>query len=398
MLANVQTSGSGARLPPKINSLIDRITLEAGGVTIAGGTLQSYGLLCHAKAIHEGSKDGPLSHKAMVRERSYHNGSAALVGAANESYASADDPFCFTFEHSFLGTCAPSIIDTSLIPDMVLVIQLHGNEVLTSVGGPSLTSFLTDGTKAPTFALSNIRFLCEAIGLGSGVYDQLVQKKLADTGVLELPFKDFSTVIDTHNQNTRFHISCQSLDRIWACFRPSDYNDKGSPKSVEGYVGPGGFVSASSASYLNAVEIGLPDYDRGGVMGINEEKYLGAYHDLKIESDATIQLQLNGALTPGWPAKIPDWLEISRNAVEPNGGEIPVKTLDQYRSNFACICHRLTLPGASVRELAGTDTRGINLAGNLITTGLGENKNVVMFLEHTSVLQIGNQKQFTTIV
>ena len=185
MLANVTLGGSGARLPPKINSLIDRVTLEAGGVTIAGGTLQSYGLLCHAKSIHEGDKSGPLSHKAMVRERSYHNGAAALAGTANETYASENDPFCFTFEYSFLGSCAPSIIDTSLIPDMVLCIQLHGNEVLTSVGGPSLTAFLQDGTKVPTFALSNIRFLCEAIGLGSGVYDQLVQKKLADTGVLE---------------------------------------------------------------------------------------------------------------------------------------------------------------------------------------------------------------------
>ena len=107
-------------------------------MTIAGGTLQSYGLLCHAKSIHEGDKSGPLSHKAMVRERSYHNGAAALVGTANETYASENDPFCFTFEYSFLGSCAPSIIDTSLIPDMVLCIQLHGNEVLTSVGGPQV--------------------------------------------------------------------------------------------------------------------------------------------------------------------------------------------------------------------------------------------------------------------
>ena len=161
----------------------------------------------------------------------------------------------------------------------------------------------------------------------------------------------------------------------------------------------GGFVcETSNFATGGAVEIGLPEYDRGGVLGINDEKYLGGYHDLSIESDATIQLQLNGALTPGFPAKIPEWLEISRNATELNGGEIPVKSLDQYRSNYACICHRLTLPGAGVRELAGTDTRGINLAGNLTTTGLGQNKNVVMYLEHTSVLQIGTQKQFTTIV
>ena len=100
MLSNITTGGSGARLPAKINSLIDRVSLEAGGVTIDGSAMQQYGLLCHARAVHEGAKDGPLSHPQMVRERSYHaDGSAALVGTANESYASANDPFAFTFDH-----------------------------------------------------------------------------------------------------------------------------------------------------------------------------------------------------------------------------------------------------------------------------------------------------------
>ena len=132
---------------------------------------------------------------------------------------------------------------------------------------------------------------------------------------------------------------------------------------------------------------------------MNEEKYLSMYHDCSIESDATIQLQLNGSLTPGWGCSVAEWLEISRNAVEPiPGGEIPVKSLDQYRSNYAVICHRLTLPGAGVREVAGTDTRSINLSGAINTTNVGANKNVVIYLEHTSVLQIGQNKQFTTIV
>ena len=78
MVANVTTGGSGARLPAKINSLIDRVSLESGGMTIDGSAMQQYGLLCHARAVHEGAKDGPLSHPQMVRERSYHNGGAAL--------------------------------------------------------------------------------------------------------------------------------------------------------------------------------------------------------------------------------------------------------------------------------------------------------------------------------
>ena len=123
----------------------------------------------------------------------------------------ADESFCFDFDHSFLGTCQPSVIDTSLLPDMVLVLQLHGNEVLSSVSGVSMDEFIVDGTQVPTYALSHIRFTCEAIALGSGVYDQLVARKLADTGVLELPFKQYSTIIDSHSGSSRFHISCQLL-------------------------------------------------------------------------------------------------------------------------------------------------------------------------------------------
>ena len=51
MIANVTTGGSGARLPAKINSLIDRVSLEAGGVTIDGASMQQYGLLCHAQVL-----------------------------------------------------------------------------------------------------------------------------------------------------------------------------------------------------------------------------------------------------------------------------------------------------------------------------------------------------------
>ena len=81
--------------------------------------------------------------------------------------------------------------------------------------------------------------------------------------------------------------------------------------------------------------------------------------------------------------------------MERNGGEIPVKTLDQYKTNYSVICHRLTLPGSTVREIAGVDTRGINLSGSLNTTNVPSGTNVVLFLEHSSVLQIGVNKQFS---
>jgi|EP00966_Prymnesium_polylepis_P067488 hypothetical protein len=88
---------------------------------------------------------------------------------------------------------------------------------------------------------------------------------------------------------------------------------------------------------------------------------------------------------------------MSKNAVDYHaGGE--VHTLDQYRSNFAVICHRLCLPGSGTRELSGTDSRGISLQGSLNTTNVPGNTNVVIFNEVTSVLQIGQNKQFSVVV
>ena len=173
-------------------------------------------------------------------------------------------------------------------------------------------------------------------------------------------------------------------------------DDQGAPVAIQGSTSAGGFVAATSGGTVN-VEVGISQYDTGSVLGSGEEKYLGKYQDLYFgAANVTAQFQLNGSLTPGFPALIPEWFEISRNAVEPIG-EVPVKTLDQYRSNYSVICHRLSLPNSSVREIAGQDTRGINLAGSLNTTNVPANTNVVIFLEHTSVLQIGQNKQFSVV-
>ena len=100
---------------------------------------------------------------------------------------------------------------------------------------------------------------------------------------------------------------------------------------VQGHVEAGGFIAGTSAG-SPTVQIGVSGYDSGSVLGSGEEKYLGKFHDMYFgATNVTAQFQLNGSVTPGFPANSLEWLEISRNAVERNGGEIPVKTLDQYK-------------------------------------------------------------------
>ena len=131
----------GGRLPPKIESLIDRIEISAGGVTLAQG-FNGYNLLAHAKQNLMGNKcDSVLGHPEMVRAKSYVDG-VAITGIENEDYSANNGAtqFCIDRWEGFLGSCEPSIMDTALLPDITMSIYLAGDEVLTSCPGSMLVT------------------------------------------------------------------------------------------------------------------------------------------------------------------------------------------------------------------------------------------------------------------
>ena len=398
--ANIIGAASGGRLPAKIDSLIDSIRLEAGGVTIDGSGMSNYGVLKHAKDALMGGSSDILSHPEMVRSISYHKGSAnPIVAAAPETYADGDD-FCISNFEGFVGSCEPSIIDTALLPDLVLVIQLAGNEVLSKVSGITLGEYIVANSDPATYKLENIRLTCECLGLGSGIYDQLVSRAIAERGSIELPFKQYFTTTDTHAGSTRFHVSSASLDRLWAVFRSQGFDTVGAPVVVAGHKLTGGYISTQAAAWdsANTIAVGATQYDAGGVLGVDSEKYRGKFHNMTFgAANVTAQFQLNGSLTPGFQASIPEWLGMSRSSVD-HVGEPDCKTLDQYRTNYSVLCHRMCLPSSGTRELSGTDTRGISLQASLITKNVPANHNVTIFAEVTSVLQIGANKQFAVVV
>lgn len=370
-----KTTGDGfCRLPSKIDSLIDRVELQAGGVTIDGGELQEYGLLSHARQSLLGDTSGSLGHTDMVLAKSYHNGATLTE---NEIYP--DDSFCVSQWNGFISSCSPSIIDTGLLPDLTLVITMASDNVLSNMKGLDTADYIlnevlsgTATAKRGKYVIENIRMTAECLGLGTGVYDQLVTRAIEERGSIELPFTQYNSTLDTHNGSTRFNVSCQSLDRIWTVFRKPTYASGGPPVLVPAGIYSGGIVSTST-------------------------KYTPQYFECSVDEAATCQFQLNGSMTPGFQANISEWMEISKNAVDFDYNACEMKTLNQYRTHYAVLCHRLCLPGGGGREISGLDTRGINLSGSLNTVGVASNTNVVIFCEMKSVLQIGANKQFSVV-
>ena len=74
-------------------------------------------------------------------------------------------------------------------------------------------------------------------------------------------------------------------------------------------------------------------------------------------------------------------------------------SLDQYKKNFFAFCIRLNLPGSErTREISGLDSRGSNLVGQLVHTGIAANTNLMLFVEVDSTLRIGSGRQMEIIV
>ena len=376
---------NGARLPAKIDTLIERVEVTAGGIQLSQG-LNMYNVLRHAKDALTGSKTNSVcGHPEIVRTKSYVDGST-ITGISGESYPSTNKQAQFIIDHweGFIGTCEPKILDAAILPDLVISIYLADNNVLSSSLDENIdASFNLDGAGAATYTLNNIHATIESIGLADAVYDNMVSSMIAQKGYVEVPFKQYISFNNTHTGSTRFSVATQSLDRIWVAFRDTGYATQGAPKIVAGYRN----TAASTGEYK-----GMLDTDR--------EKFLGKYYNFEeptASTKMTYQLQLNGAYYPQFAATAEEMYAISKNSILGSYNEHNM-SLEQYKGHYFVMCARLNMPESEFsRTLSGLDTRAVSLNGYLNTFNQTGDTNVVIFAELGSTLRIGQGRMIEVV-
>ena len=290
---NAQTAGAAAandtvRLPPKIDSLIERVEISAGGVQLQQGT-QHYGLLRHVKdALMNSHSEGALAHPQVCRTRSYVNGAAM---ADNEVYPANTDGvqthFCIDYWEGFLGSAEPRLLDASLLPDLVVSIVTAPDRVLIKSQGAQLQRSTVgvgtaDFTVAPTVAgasytLDNIHATVECVGLASATFDELNAATMSSKGWLSVPFKQYFSYQDVCTGSSRWSVAAQSLDRIFTCWRDNAVVGVNSPAIVVSGHKVANLAAAGTAAsetflcgtggITSSVEVGMPQYDAGGCAG-----------------------------------------------------------------------------------------------------------------------------------
>ena len=390
--ATTDSTNSGkARLPPDISSLVERVEVSAGGVQLSAGA-NYYNVLCAAKrALTDKMVDPVLGHPEMVREKSYVDGGAAITG--NEEYTGSQSHFCIKSWEGFLGSAEPKIMDSSLVPDLVVSIYLADNSVLanvagTDIAGTSTSGITVNGSGTVSYSLSNIHATIECMGLADGTYDNMVSSMIATKGFIEIPFKQYYSFQDTHSGQMRFSVATQSLDRIWAVHRNGNFNANKGAVSIKGYKRTGAFTAASATGTVE-LDIGAPQYDIGGSLDYNKEKLTTTAFDFPEPAGTNLyQFQLNGAYIPQFRATFEEMYQISCNSV--NGYTQNKVGLDTMKTNYSVQCIRLNLPESEFgRLISGLNTRSVSLNGYYNISGLSGTPTVNVFCETTATLMIG---------
>ena len=205
------TSASGGTsnfaVPSKnIESIIDKISVEINGSSLqsANNLNQVYNLLLPIS----GGTD--LKNKRSV----YANGGDVSSPTANLT----NEHFCIQNWLGFLGSVKPDVIDTSLLGNVRLTIQLANGNVLVKA--------TSDGPTSATYQLDDVYFTVDVLDISDGQFYNLHEQYLKAGGQYLLPFDSYYTSLfstSTMNQASRFSLSTNSLDWIAGAFIPA-YN------------------------------------------------------------------------------------------------------------------------------------------------------------------------------
>ena len=380
---NAKASGTCARLPNDISSLVERYTVEAGGVTIYQGHL-GYNVVKHAKDAlamsgdFEDSFAAAMSHENIPKAVT--GDGTTLTGTNPEAPSDANDAtqFCVSKWLGFMEA-QPYILDTSLCAELVLKIFLAPNSVISTAVGIDSAANFAQASGSGSYTINNQRLLVTCYGIQDGTFDMMMEQRIKEQGFIEVPFKQYFTFFDNqHNGSSRFSLGTQSLDAVYAVWRKPNYQSSANVVAVSGFT-----------SIENSAHTG--------------EKYQANYFAMpKPVGITSAQFSINGSLYPQFPATPDEWYGLSMDAVHSqydlNAGS-KVKSRAAWNNNYHVYAVRLNQPDADgLRLVSGLDSRSLNMAGYLNTSGVTNSPPCVVIAECTSTWRIGASMSSAVVV
>lgn len=390
--------GQAPRLPPA-DAFIERMSVQMGGLSVDSGCAATNVLKQVQRNYKHKAEDPVNTHTSAYRNVS--GFTLQQFGAAAEAYTVGSNTMFSIPLGSFFSTIQPSLLDVSLLPEIRISIFLAGNNVIASgVTGATVAGITNANTNTliqGTYEVSNYNLLVPCWSIDDGTYSAVINSRLNDEGFLEAMWCGYDSYSDTFSGTTRVASAASSLDKIIVAFRKSGFSDP------QGLIGISGQNNARKVAEAEANILGQVDTFGG-------DKYLPAPLNFtapmttvnnKLNEEPNISISINNVRYPQFDCPLSQWYVLSAQAME-----VPRTASEsyvEYLNNRCNIVTKLNLPGSSgMRAKSGLDLRGSN--SSILVSRVGDatnfqnDGNVVVFLESSRVLRVGQGKTIQTIL
>ena len=339
------TTNVHAKLPADVSSLISGIEVYIGGIQVTSSHSE-YGTVCkilktvRSSRERDGSVDYLLSH-----------GIHGIEDAVDDVSVVMSD------WKGFLGESATRYMPTSLTGSITIRISFAPSSVLgfkqTAVAaGADFSSAASRAAAALlTYSASNIYFTCDTIHLGDA-YERMLMDRLSSEEYLPCNFKEYYTY-SLHgttgaSHSIKFNLSASSIDKCYACFRDSNYQQSGIKSQI--YTG---------STYTNAI-------------------HSNAQHFKSFNSSNTKTGSLRTHWTvanvryPQYDATILDAaadLSLMTDQVDTHSRGHMVTSLEHMNQGSCVIPLILNMPGQGLNVTSGYNSKGSSTQMSLEVTG-----------------------------
>jgi hypothetical protein len=251
----------------------------------------------------------------------------------------------------------------------------------------------------------------DTIDINDGMFHAIHDQFLAGGGVYEMPFNNYLSFSSTGglSQTTKFSLSSQSLNWVWATFFPGAAY---AINSVNGLTGAAG-------AYQDPISVTSPYFSRicGGSSG-QIVSYGTAANSTPITYTTTgYQLSINNVFYPNWQPSPEQAYALMLNSYgmsqDTLGGGNPLNiSLATWTSSFWLAEQKFDHGSDGVTLISGIDTRGstaqcyfqsigtVSVGANTGTGGInpGTSLTCMFFAQTTSTLRIGSGRQIELIL
>ena len=403
--SNVGTAGRLAAA----KSIIDRIQIDAGGVSLSSGCASSAVLAQCIDNMRTIQEDPVTSHTQMYRGTSGVDGRDIL--GVTEAYTNINNAQCFSIELGpWFQTMQPNMLPTQILPTLQVTIYLSGNATVVSscklTPAAGATAAFVDPVAPATVAIQatytvdNYTLGVSAYSLDDGVFDQTLAARLNSSEGLEASFCNYESFSNTFSTgSTRVSSAASSLDKVIVAFRKAGFGD---PKPA---IGATGYNNALVAGQDNAGVLDQPECQ--GARFINNAANFATPSALPSAAPdnwaklPNMSIQVNNVRFPSYDARIgAQTYELLKEAFETD--KTASQSLVEYVENRCQLGYKFNLPSSqAMRARSGLNLQGSN-SSILIEavgdkTGLTNDGNIMVFIESTQVVKIMAGKQLMVI-